>query len=80
MASIQFRTGSAATNGLQAQIVVDGADITRHVMADGFSIGPSRPGDPNSEWVVRMTLVARPIDVDLPEAVIEATRSDGAAA
>ena len=77
MAHVQFRTGDATTNGKIAQLVVDGVDITDHVLAEGFEIKSSKPGDPNAEWIVQFRVSAH-LDVELPAAVVYATQ-DGAA-
>lgn len=75
MARVQFRTGPATTNGQIAQLIVDGTDITDHVLAEGFEIKPSKPGDPTAEWIVQMRISAH-LDVDLPDAVVSATRAE----
>lgn len=70
MASVQFRTGSATSNGRVAELVVDGVDITDRVLESGFQIMPSSDG-PAGEWVVQMRLASH-VDADLPDAVIRA--------
>lgn len=63
--SVTYRDG-------KAELVVDGHDITRHVLAEGFRIelsdvpmGPAR---------VHMILAATEFDVDLPDAVLDVAR------
>lgn len=77
MAHVQFRTGSAVTNGHESELIVDGVDITTHVLAEGFSISESDDPDPLArEWVVKLTLAADTLDVDLPDAVLAVTREE----
>lgn len=74
MAHVQFRTGDATTNGLIAQLIVDGVDITEHVLEDGFEIKKFDSSE-SGEWVVQMRLAAH-LDVDLPDAVVQAAVSE----
>lgn len=79
MTSVQFRTGSAATNGRPVQIIVDDHDITEAVYDEGFEIiRVSEPLEP-PRWGVRMTIAADDLDVDIADAVLNATTRDGEA-
>lgn len=66
MAHVQIRQGDSR---LSLQIVVDGVDLSKHILTDGF--GLVQVGD---VWGVAMVLVPDALDVDLPDAVVEAVR------
>ncbi len=76
MAHVQFRTGSAVTNGKKAQLIVDGVDITDHVFDEGFAIERVGEGDV-AQWGVRVVLAADALEVDLPAALLAATVDTG---
>jgi len=65
MAHLQLTYG-----GSETQMVLDGVDITKAVLVDGFAIdfgkGDGKPA------VVSMKVRVDRVDVDLPDAVLEA--------
>lgn len=74
MANIQLRTGDATTNGHRAQLIVDGTDITDHVLSEGFRVGRTGTG-PGDEWYVQVRLVGN-LELDLAEADLRVARED----
>lgn len=59
-------------------VIVDGVDIGKHVLHDGFSIQPTVhtvDGSPQG-WEIRVRLHASSIDVDLPSSVVIAERDE----
>jgi hypothetical protein len=74
MAHVIFRVGDAVTNDHIAQLIVDGQDITNHVLADGFKI--DRTGaDEFDTGFVQIRLAVEGLEVELPEAVVTAAPS-----
>lgn len=67
MANVVLRVGSAATNGKAAELIVDGHDITDHVLASGFEIAPL-----GNLWAVTLTLAVGALEADLPDAIVQA--------
>lgn len=70
MAHVQIKTGPGVTG--VAQLIVDGKDISREVMAEGLAV--EFPTDPDGVVVLHLRLPVESLDLDLPEAVIEAAR------
>lgn len=68
MTHIQYRRDHQG----RGTLAVDGFDLTPHALAKGFEI--EIPEDLAQQAVVRVTLVADTLDVDLPDAVVEALR------
>jgi hypothetical protein len=70
MAHVQISLGDKSASTLK--LVVDGVDLSDHVFTEGF--GLVRVGDdPLYEaWGVSMILAADSLDIDLPDAVIQA--------
>lgn len=62
-------TQEKATGPLR--IEVDGVDLTNHVYNEGFGLVQVGEG-PFTEWGVRMIIAADALDIDLPDAVVEA--------
>ncbi len=52
-------------------LVVDGVDIGKHVLADGFAINPGS-GLAEDPPTLTIRLAATMLDLDLPAAVVEA--------
>lgn len=75
MAHVQIHQNSDGSG----RVLVDGVDLSMHILADGFRI-ENLGGGKTDPARVHMTVVADTLDVDLPEAVIEAVRQDGDAA
>jgi hypothetical protein len=77
VAHVIFRVGSAVTDDptgeMNAQIIVDGVDITQHCLVDGFQIGNTGDG-PHDEWYVQVRFGIESLDVELPNAVLRALR------
>lgn len=72
MTHIEIRIAAADT-----KVLVDGFDLTPHLLAEGFSIEPGSALDPTT--MVHCVLVANSLDVDLPEGVLYVERQDGEA-
>jgi hypothetical protein len=72
MAHIQIKTNGDDRH--RVCVIVDGVDMAEHILADGFSI--NCPPGPSEEWSVTMTVCAESLDVDLPDAVLDAVRSE----
>ncbi len=70
MAHVQFRSGSATTNDLPVQLLIDGADITTSVLSEGLALDL---GDPAVGVKPKITLVVAcdTLDVDLPDSVVD---------
>lgn len=75
MAHVQIRGGKNGPTTLE--IIIDGVDMTNHIYTEGF--GLVRVGDEPyaAVWGVSMILAPDSLDIDLPDAVIQAiTRSN----
>lgn len=75
MSNIIFRAGSAATNGHRAELIVDGVDITERILAEGFKIDRTGLGE-FDQWYVQVRLPVDSLEVELPEAVVRASREE----
>lgn len=72
MAHVILRAGSAATNGRPAELIVDGQDITEHVLHEGFEIGVTESEPPAAQFYMQIRINVETLEADLPDAVIEA--------
>lgn len=68
MSHVQIRIGRDDADDRGAQVVVDGVDITKAVLADGFAIDITDYPKPSA--VVTMRLRVDRLDMDLPESVL----------
>mgnify|MGYP000923125607 CR=1 FL=1 len=68
MTHLSIRIGTADGDPRGAKVVVDGVDITKAVLADGFAVEFLH--DPAPHAVVSMRLRIDHLDMDLPEAVL----------
>lgn len=66
MAHVILRVGSAVKNGERAELIVDGVDITSHVIDDGMFAITTNGG----EWGVRLTLAVESLEAEIPESVL----------
>lgn len=60
-------------------VVINGVDIGKHVIRDGFSIQPAdvrRVDGSFIGWEVSLRVFARTLDADLPDAVVLADREE----
>lgn len=72
MAHVQIRQGESRET---LQLIVDGIDLSMRVFKEG--LGLVQVGDNDSrEWGVSMIVAADELDIDLPDAVIQALRED----
>lgn len=70
MAHVQIRQGDSCE---KLQIIVDGVDLSMHVFTEG--LGLVRVGEGEfQEWGVSMIVAPDSLDIDLPDAVIQAVR------
>lgn len=72
MADVKINYGKGVV-----RVLIDGHDLTRSIHADGFEV--NFPPAPGGEVSVTMTIAATTLEMNLPEAVILATRSEGVA-
>lgn len=73
MAHIQISGGESPHT---LRLVVDGVDLSNHIYADGLKlvrVGPDR-SPLEQVWGVQMILAPDVLDIDLPEALVRATR------
>lgn len=68
MTHLSIRIGTADGDDRGAKVVVDGVDITKAVLADGFAVEFKHEPAPHA--VVSMQLRVDRLDMDLPEAVL----------
>lgn len=66
MTHVELKTSSAGTS-----LVVDGVEITPHVLHEGFSITPAEDG----KLLVSLTIAADAVDADLPNAIVQALQA-----
>lgn len=68
MAHVQIRTDEHGSTSL----LIDGVDISKHVLHEGFSIVPAafELGGPPMGWEIHCVLRARLLDLDLPESIV----------
>jgi hypothetical protein len=55
--------------GVGTSIVIDGRDVSRSILRDGFSVQPHEDGT----WTVNLCVRADILEIDLPEALLAAT-------
>lgn len=67
MSHVSIRIGAIPDDRRSAQVVVDGVDITKAVLAEGFAV--EFPQD-SPHAVVSMRLRVDRLDMDLPDAVL----------
>lgn len=73
MAHVQIRSGD---NGpMTLKVIVDGVDLTDHVYTEGFGLVQVGEDPEFRAWGVRMVIAAETLDVDLPDAVVQALRA-----
>lgn len=70
MANVSIRIGTTEDDKRPACVVIDGVDMTDHILATGFAV--QLPNHPHERAVVTMSIRADRLDLDLPEAVIDA--------
>jgi hypothetical protein len=73
MANVQIKCGSDVKGCLQ--IIVDGHDLSNDVLVEGFHI--ETPNDPDGFAQVHVVIAADTLEVELPEAVVNALRHPG---
>lgn len=66
MSHVQIKTGS------EFLVAIDGVDITKYVLAEGFSV--TLPTSPDEEAKVHLVLAVDDLDLDLIEAVVNPAR------
>lgn len=72
MANVYIRIGTDESDKRPAKVVVDGVDMTEHVLAAGFAVQmPAIPGEDHA--VVTMRIRADRLEMDLPQSVLDAT-------
>lgn len=71
MAHVQIKV--PADNGDAVSIIIDGVEMNRHILAEGFAVNFGK--NPEDEVSVSMRMAATPLEIDLPEAVIVALRA-----
>ncbi|MCZ3386330.1 MAG: hypothetical protein LH630_05065 [Actinomycetia bacterium] len=76
MAHVQIHLSAAKPK--DARVMVDGIDITRSVMAEGFAV--TIESELGRASTVSMVVAADTLDVDLPDAVLQAMRASESAA
>ena len=74
MAHVQIRIGQADGDDRLASVVVDGVDLTKAVLAEGFAVEFNNPIQGKS--LVTMTLRVDRLDMDLPDSVLNATQME----
>lgn len=68
MAHVQISMGEGVPG--TARIEIDGVDVSKIVAVDGF--GVSFPNDPGGVATVTLPVIPSRLDIDLPDALIEA--------
>lgn len=63
------------TKGGGHRLVVDGFDMSMHVLAEGFRVEVS--DDPARPDLVHLVIAADTIEADLPDSVISAVKAGG---
>jgi hypothetical protein len=64
MAHVEIKQDRIGTT----QVVIDGVDVSRAILREGFSVQPSNDGT----WLVTLSVRADRLTADLPDAVIAA--------
>lgn len=59
----------------KVKVIVDGADITGSVLAEGFGVTLDDLG--RQPALVHLTLMPKSLELDLPDALLDALRFDG---
>ena len=72
MAHVEIRSGDDRTS---LTVIVDGVDLTAHIFKEGFGLVRVGEGS-DAEWGVRMIVAPDVLDIDLPDAVLQATIED----
>ena len=68
MAHVQIRSGEG---GAALSVVVDGTDISKNVYTQGFGIVRVGEGE-LQEWGLSLIVPIESLDLDLPDAVVDA--------
>lgn len=72
MPHVSIRIGPDENDDRDARVVIDGVDITKAVLAEGFAVDFTRVlgMEPYPKAVVSMRLMVDRLDMDLPEGVL----------
>ena len=74
MAHVQIKSPGPEGNP-SIQVIVDGVDMSREMMAEPFSLDFGDPHDPARETTLTVAIACDSLDVDVPEAVLDAIRA-----